>query len=61
MTNITRRDYLMGTAAISAAALTTNLCARPKNKVLPGNNIQYGLVTYMWGAKWDLGPSDKGG
>ena len=54
MTNITRRDYLMGTAAISATALTSNLCARPKNRVLPGNNIQYGLVTYMWGAKWDL-------
>lgn len=46
----TRRHFLhtvLGTGAASALAATPNLSYK-------GENIQFGLVTYMWGADWDL-------
>jgi len=46
----TRRHFLhtlLGTSAASALAAASNLSYK-------GENIQFGLVTYMWGADWDL-------
>lgn len=46
----TRRYFLhtvLGTTAASALAAASNLSYK-------GENIQFGLVTYMWGADWDL-------
>lgn len=46
----TRRHFLhtvLGTGAASALAAAPNLSYK-------GENIQFGLVTYMWGADWDL-------
>ncbi|HBJ82928.1 MAG TPA: xylose isomerase [Verrucomicrobiales bacterium] len=46
----TRRHFLhtvLGTGAASALAAASNLSYK-------GENIQFGLVTYMWGADWDL-------
>jgi sugar phosphate isomerase/epimerase len=50
----TRRTFLSSTAGAAAAAalagpLAETLFAQPK-----GSNIGFGLVTYMWGADWDL-------
>jgi sugar phosphate isomerase/epimerase len=46
----TRRYFLqtvLGTTAASTIAAAANLSYK-------GENIQFGLVTYMWGADWDL-------
>jgi sugar phosphate isomerase/epimerase len=46
----TRRRFLqtvLGTTAASTLAAASNLSYK-------GENIQFGLVTYMWGADWDL-------
>jgi sugar phosphate isomerase/epimerase len=46
----TRRYFLqtvLGTTAASTIAAAPNLSYK-------GENIQFGLVTYMWGADWDL-------
>ena len=46
----TRRYFLqtvLGTTAASTLAAASNLSYK-------GENIQFGLVTYMWGADWDL-------
>ncbi|MDP1590939.1 MAG: TIM barrel protein [Prosthecobacter sp.] len=46
----TRRHFLhtvLGTGAASVLAAASNLSYK-------GENIQFGLVTYMWGADWDL-------
>ncbi|MDZ7615431.1 MAG: TIM barrel protein [Patescibacteria group bacterium] len=51
----TRRGFLKhsmaAAAALSAGPLATSV-ARAAAK--PGQHIQLGLVTYMWGADWDL-------
>ena len=40
-------NTLLGTAAASALAANSELSYK-------GENIQFGLVTYMWGAEWDV-------
>ncbi len=51
-----RRDFL----ALSAAAVAAGVVAQPtvfgdEEKLSPkGQNMAYGLVTYMWGAEWTL-------
>lgn len=52
---VARRDFLRWStgAAVAAAALPTlssSVSAAPKK----GANIAFGLVTYMWGAEWDV-------
>lgn len=51
----TRRDFLKTTALIGLAGFSSNwigpVGAAEKDKP---RKMRYGLVTYMWGAKWDL-------
>ena len=48
----TRRDLLIRTAACSAAALLPAYLRR--SFAAGGSSMQFGLVTYLWGADWDL-------
>jgi len=55
MNQIARREFLQwaasGTAALAALpALSSAASAQEK----PGSHIAFGLVTYMWGADWDV-------
>ncbi len=55
MTSSSRRSFLkhslsLGAAALAAGPLGELAWAADK----PGSKMRYGLVTYMWGAKWDL-------
>jgi sugar phosphate isomerase/epimerase len=47
----TRRHFL---TTLSGAAAATALKAQDTGLTYKGENIQYGLVTYQWGAKWDI-------
>ncbi|MBL9113621.1 MAG: sugar phosphate isomerase/epimerase [Verrucomicrobiaceae bacterium] len=47
----TRRHFF---TTLSGAAAAATLRAQDSALSYKGENIQYGLVTYMWGAKWDL-------
>ncbi len=47
-----RRHFLAQTAA--AAAGTLGLSAFAQSLKPQGENISFGLVTYMWGAEWDI-------
>lgn len=55
MYNLTRRDFLCQ-SSIAAAALTLQPISRAlANEQDPGEAyLGFGLVTYMWGADWDL-------
>ena len=48
----TRRHFLHRSAAAAVGAL--GLSALPKALAAQGDNIQFGLCTYMWGSEWDL-------
>ncbi len=47
----TRRHFLTTLLGTSATGF---LAAQEAGLSYKGENIQYGLVTYMWGAEWDL-------
>ena len=50
-----RRDFLSSTAALAAGAACTSLLDKTA-LAAPAEPpaISFGLVTYMWGADWDL-------
>jgi len=53
---MSRRQFVKGAAA-AGAAVAAGVLSRPGNALAadpPGSKIQLGLVTYMWGAAWDL-------
>ncbi len=53
MTFLNRRDFLRQTSALTGAAFALGpMAALAEAK--PGSKIRLGLVTYLWGAKWDL-------
>jgi sugar phosphate isomerase/epimerase len=52
---LSRRDWLLTAAAgSSAAAFAAALPAQEKAAPAQETSIGFGLVTYMWGAEWDL-------
>jgi sugar phosphate isomerase/epimerase len=54
MSNLSRRDFLASAAAVGGAGLS---CCVPQLASAAQNEdvaIAFGLVTYMWGADWDL-------
>ena len=57
MLNVSRRQFLQTSAAAGAVAIVP-VAASPlfaqKAKAAEEPAIAYGLVTYMWGAEWDL-------
>jgi sugar phosphate isomerase/epimerase len=55
MTNqLTRRDVLRGGLAAGAAAVAAGPLASVRAAEDKGAKMRFGLVTYMWGAAWDL-------
>ena len=54
MLNVTRRQFLGQTAAMTAAAGVANWLQPTAVSAEPESNLAFGLVTYMWGADWDL-------
>src|SRR3954466_11192130 len=54
MTPCSRRDFLAASAAAGAACMTGPLAASRARAASETPAIAYGLVTYMWGAEWDL-------
>jgi sugar phosphate isomerase/epimerase len=57
MDNIRRREMLAATAGMLACASRSPAQSRRalrKHYPLPGENMRYGLVTYLWGKDWDL-------
>lgn len=48
----TRRHFI--TTLLGSSAATGFLAAQEAKLSYKGENIQFGLVTYMWGADWDL-------
>ncbi|HEY2573117.1 MAG TPA: TIM barrel protein, partial [Verrucomicrobiaceae bacterium] len=49
----TRRRFLQRSAATAAAALGCSALPTPA-RAAGGENISFGLCTYMWGAEWDV-------
>ncbi len=49
MLNVSRRTFLETSAAATALALTSR-----NVRAAVGDNMSYGLVTYLWGEAWDL-------
>jgi len=49
-----RRDFLSSTAALAAGAAAASLLSRTGLAAGDPPAISFGLVTYMWGADWDL-------
>ena len=49
MLNVSRRTFLETSAAATALALTSRSV-----RAAVGDNMSYGLVTYLWGEAWDL-------
>ena len=54
MSSSSRRDFLSSTAALTAGAAAASLVARTGLAADEPPAISFGLVTYMWGADWDL-------
>ena len=54
MTAPSRRDFLSSTAALAAGAATASLVSQTGLAAEEPPAISFGLVTYMWGADWDL-------
>ncbi|MCE9527317.1 MAG: sugar phosphate isomerase/epimerase [Planctomycetales bacterium] len=54
MSPSSRRDFLSSTAARAAGAACTSLLAKTARAAAEPPAIQFGLVTYMWGADWEL-------
>jgi sugar phosphate isomerase/epimerase len=53
MTHLSRRKFLASSAAASAAVCLP-IATPARAAASPEPAIAYGLVTYMWGADWDL-------
>lgn len=49
-----RREFLAATTALAAGMASRRLGASEPGPVLPRAEFVFGLVTYMWGADWDL-------
>jgi Xylose isomerase-like TIM barrel len=54
MSPSSRRDFLSSTAALAAGAACTSLLPKTALAAAEPPAISFGLVTYMWGADWDL-------
>src|SRR6478736_1089850 len=54
MNNLTRRDFLASAAATGAACAIHSSQPASARAADDPPAIAYGLVTYMWGAEWDL-------
>lgn len=54
MNTLTRRQLLASSAAIGAAYGLSSALPKPARAAEDDPAIAYGLVTYMWGAEWDL-------
>jgi sugar phosphate isomerase/epimerase len=55
--NLHRREMLAATAgmlALASSSLGQSRRQLRKHYPLPGENMRYGLVTYLWGKDWDL-------
>jgi len=50
----TRRQFLQTSAAVGALALAPSISSRAVKAAEGEPAIAFGLVTYMWGADWDL-------
>lgn len=54
-TTVDRRRFLAGAAATAALGLTSRYAAAEEPAAaLPPARFSFGLVTYQWGAAWDL-------
>jgi sugar phosphate isomerase/epimerase len=53
MAQLTRRDFL-GIAGAATTAAVTGVHPFAQGAPLAGGKMRFGLVTYMWGADWDL-------
>ncbi len=57
MKNLNRRDFIKA-GLVTGAGLTTvgslAACSSQTATVKPGDGMQFGLVTYLWGQDWDL-------
>lgn len=55
-TELTRREFLSNTLAAGVGLLAANslISCAPKSTQKAMAGMQFGLVTYMWGADWDL-------
>ena len=51
---LSRRQFLASTAAAGAIAGTATFAPQPARAASEDVAIAFGLVTYMWGADWDL-------
>ena len=49
-----RRDFTVGLAASGALVRCPDLSWANPGKRRPGDKMQYGLVTYLWGQNWKL-------
>lgn len=49
-----RRDFLTASAALATGAAATAMLSRASLAAEDPPAISFGLVTYMWGADWDL-------
>jgi sugar phosphate isomerase/epimerase len=54
MNSLSRRDFLASAAATGAACTINSAPPRSARAAKDEPAIAYGLVTYMWGAEWDL-------
>jgi sugar phosphate isomerase/epimerase len=54
MSLTTRRDFLSTSAALAAGAAAASALSRTSFAAEDPPAISFGLVTYMWGADWDL-------
>jgi hypothetical protein len=54
MFTLSRRQFLASSAAGGAATALASACPLPAQAANDEPAIAYGLVTYMWGAEWDL-------
>lgn len=54
MASCSRRNFLAVSAAVGAAGVMGRLTESPARAASDTPAIAYGLVTYMWGAEWDL-------
>src|SRR5262245_55269089 len=54
MNTLTRRQLLASSAAVGAACGLSPVLPRQARAAEDDPAIAYGLVTYMWGAEWDL-------
>lgn len=54
MIRLRRREFLKSVAGGAAVGTAWRLWESPVQGAKPGSQIAFGLVTYMWGAEWDV-------